>query len=77
MLNMVIPVPSWLIFDETLRREAVVNMNISTVGYGFLPWSRVNMDAINRVGSCGQIREELAQRFKLIREPAHGCGQTG
>ena len=50
MLNMVYSrVPSWLIFDENVRADGpVVNTLLSTAGYGFIPWSKDNMDAINR-----------------------------
>jgi succinate dehydrogenase/fumarate reductase flavoprotein subunit len=49
MLKMIYPrIPSWIIFDETRRAAgAVVNMG-STVTYGFCPWTRDNMDAINK-----------------------------
>ncbi|KUO62676.1 MAG: fumarate reductase [Gracilibacter sp. BRH_c7a] len=50
MLNMDYPrTPSWAIFDETRRTTgSVVSMTNSTVGYSFLPWTKDNMDAINR-----------------------------
>jgi 3-oxosteroid 1-dehydrogenase len=42
-------VPSWLIFDETLRAAGpVTSLGISTAGYRFLPWTEDNQDAIDR-----------------------------
>jgi len=42
-------IPSWLIFDETLRKRApMVSMAFGTVGYGIVPWSADNLDAVNR-----------------------------
>jgi succinate dehydrogenase/fumarate reductase flavoprotein subunit len=70
MLGMVYPrVPSWLIFDETRRAAStVVNFN-SSVGYGLLPWSRDNMDAINRgwIIKADTI-DELAAKIKADPE---------
>ena len=50
MMKMLYPrIPSWVIFDETRRSAGpVVRMTGSTVGYGFLPWTADNMDAIRR-----------------------------
>jgi len=71
MLNMVYSrVPSWLIFDENVRVDApVVNVSTSNVGFGFIPWSRDNMDAINRgwILRADSI-EELAQKIKADPE---------
>jgi succinate dehydrogenase/fumarate reductase flavoprotein subunit len=70
MLGMVYPrIPSWLIFDETRRAAStVVNFN-SSVGYGLLPWSRDNMDAINRgwIIKADTI-DELAGKIKADPE---------
>ncbi len=42
-------VPSWLVFDETLRKRGpMVSGAFGTVGYGMVPWTPDNMDAINR-----------------------------
>lgn len=42
-------IPSWLVFDETLRKRApMVSAAFGSVGYGMVPWSPDNMDAINR-----------------------------
>ena len=41
--------PSWLIFDETLRaRDTITMFGVSTAGFGFVPWTADNLDAINR-----------------------------
>ena len=42
-------VPSWLVFDETMRStQTVTYLNLSTAGFGFIPWTADNMDAIDR-----------------------------
>lgn len=42
-------VPSWLIFDETMRaRDCITRLRISTAGYEFVPWTADNLDAIKR-----------------------------
>jgi len=42
-------IPSWLIFDETLRkRGSMVSAAFGSVGYGMVPWTPDNMDAVNR-----------------------------
>ncbi|MGE4274280.1 MAG: FAD-dependent oxidoreductase [Desulfitobacterium sp.] len=63
-------IPSWIIFDETRRASsAVVNMTISTVGYGFLPWTKDNMDAIQRGWILkADTLEELAEKIKADPE---------
>jgi len=71
MINMIYPrVPSWAIFDEKRRESAsLVSLSNSTVGYGFLPWSADNMDAINRgwILKADTI-EELAEKIKADPE---------
>jgi 3-oxosteroid 1-dehydrogenase len=61
--------PSWMIFDETLRaKRCVTYMGLSMVGYDFVPWSKDNLDAINRGWILkGDTIEELAAKIR-----AHG-----
>jgi succinate dehydrogenase/fumarate reductase flavoprotein subunit len=41
--------PSWMVFDETFRSKVTVtNLGISTAGYGFVPWTKDNLDAVER-----------------------------
>ena len=41
--------PSWAIFDETSRANATIaNMGFGAVGMGMVPWTKDNMDAVNR-----------------------------
>lgn len=41
--------PSWLIFDEKfINGTTITDMAISTVGYGFVPWTKDNRDAVKR-----------------------------
>jgi len=41
--------PSWAIFDETSRANATIaNMGFGAVGLGYVPWTKDNMDAVNR-----------------------------
>jgi succinate dehydrogenase/fumarate reductase flavoprotein subunit len=63
-------VPSWMIFDETMRTKTTVTyMAISTVGYGFVPWTKDNMDAINRGWILkGDTMEELAAKIRAFPE---------
>lgn len=63
-------IPSWCIFDETRRKAgAVVNMTGSTVGYRLLPWTKDNMDAINRGWILkADTLEELAAKIKADPE---------
>jgi succinate dehydrogenase/fumarate reductase flavoprotein subunit len=70
MLGMVYPrVPSWIIFDETRRTGGAVVGGGTTVGYGFLPWSADNMDAINRGWIIkADTLDELAAKIKADPE---------
>ena len=63
-------IPSWMIFDETMRAKTTVTyLAISTVGYGFVPWTKDNMDAINRGWILkGDTLEELAAKIKAFAE---------
>ena len=59
-------VPSWMVFDETMRaRTTITFLGIATVGYGFVPWTKDNMDAIRRGWILkGDTIEELATKIK-------------
>ncbi len=59
-------VPSWMIFDETMRtRTTITSMGISTAGFGFIPWTKDNMDAVNRGWIYkGDTIEEVAAKIK-------------
>lgn len=63
-------IPSWIIFDETRRAASpVVGTSGSTVGYGFLPWSKDNLDAIQRGWILkADTLEELAAKIKADPE---------
>jgi len=63
-------IPSWMIFDESMRaKTTVTSLAISTVGYGFIPWTKDNMDAINRGWILnGNTFEELAAKIKAFPE---------
>ena len=62
--------PSWMIFDETMRtRTTITSLGISTAGFGFVPWTKDNSDAINRGWIFkGETIEEVAARIKEQRE---------
>jgi 3-oxosteroid 1-dehydrogenase len=62
-------VPSWMIFDETFRaKNTITSMGISTAGYGFVPWTKDNMDAVKRGWILqADTLEALAEKIK-----AHG-----
>lgn len=41
--------PSWLIFDDKfINSTTITDMAISTVGYGYVPWTKDNSDAVKR-----------------------------
>jgi succinate dehydrogenase/fumarate reductase flavoprotein subunit len=58
--------PSWMIFDETFRSKiTITSLGISTAGFGFVPWTKDNMDAINRGWILkGNTIEEVAAKIK-------------
>jgi len=58
--------PGWMIFDETLRaRQCITAMGLSTAGFGFVPWQKDNLDAIERGWILkGNTLEELAAKIK-------------
>ncbi|HWU41224.1 MAG TPA: FAD-binding protein, partial [Candidatus Acidoferrum sp.] len=42
-------VPSWMILDETFRTKVTITtLGVSTAGFGIVPWTKDNSDAINR-----------------------------
>lgn len=79
ILNLSYPrVPSWIVFDETLRANVTItSMGISTAGFGFVPWTKDNMDAIKRgwimqadtiEGLAAKIREHKENLNKMVPE---------
>ena len=41
--------PSWMVFDQTfMTGTTITSLGISTAGYGYVPWSKDNMDAVRR-----------------------------
>ena len=62
--------PSWMIFDETFRSTVTVtSLGISTAGFGLVPWSADNLDAVNRGWILkADTVEELAAKIKAHKE---------
>jgi len=58
--------PSWMVFDENFRtKRCVTSLGISTAGFGFVPWTKDNLDAINRGWILkGDTIEEIAAKIK-------------
>jgi len=50
IINLVYPrVPSWMIFDQTLMTAGPLTyMGLSTVGFGYVPWSEDNKQALDK-----------------------------
>ena len=41
--------PSWMVFDQTfMTGTTITSLGVSTAGYGFVPWTEDNMDAVRR-----------------------------
>jgi succinate dehydrogenase/fumarate reductase flavoprotein subunit len=62
--------PSWLIFDESLRTSTcITSLEASTAGFRFIPWTKDNMDAVNRgwIFRADSV-EELAAKIKADPE---------
>ena len=69
-------VPSWMVFDETLRANVTItSMGISTAGFGLVPWTKDNMDAVKRgwimqadtiEGLAGKIKEHKENLGKMV-----------
>ena len=62
--------PSWMVFDETFRATVTITcLGISTAGYGFVPWTKDNLDAVKRgwILKADTI-EELAAKIKAHKE---------
>jgi hypothetical protein len=62
--------PSWMVFDETFRSKVTITtLGLSTAGYGFVPWTADNMDAVNRgwILKADNV-EELAAKIKAHKE---------
>jgi hypothetical protein len=55
-----------MVFDETFRtKRTVTSLGISTAGFGFVPWTKDNMDAVNRGWILkAETIEELAGKIK-------------
>lgn len=67
LLTMSYPrIPSWLIFDETRRSEScAVSLSYSVAAFGLVPWSKDNLDAIERGWILkADTLEELAQKIR-------------
>jgi len=62
--------PSWMIFDETFRSTVTItSMGISTAGFGLVPWTADNLDAVNRGWILkADTVEELAGKIKAHKE---------
>jgi 3-oxosteroid 1-dehydrogenase len=62
--------PSWMVFDETFRSKVTITtLGLSTAGYGFVPWTADNMDAVNRGWILkADTVEELAGKIKAHKE---------
>lgn len=58
-------VPSWMVFDETMRtRTTITYLAISVAGFGFVPWTKDNSDAIARgwimkADTIGELAEKI------------------
>lgn len=63
-------VPSWLIFDETFRaKNTITSMGISTAGFGMVPWTRDNLDAVRRGWIMqADTMEALAAKIRAHKE---------
>jgi len=63
-------VPSWMVFDETFRTKVTITtLGVSTAGFGLVPWTKDNSDAINRGWILkADTVEELAAKIKANPE---------
>ena len=69
-------VPSWMVFDDTLRSKVTItSLGISTAGFGFVPWTKDNMDAVKRgwilqsdtlEGLAAKIKEQKENRDLMV-----------
>ncbi len=58
--------PSWMIFDQTMMSgTTITSLGVSTAGYGYVPWSADNMDAVRKgwILTADTI-EGLAEKIK-------------
>lgn len=62
--------PSWMIFDENFRsKKCLTAMGLATVGFGVVPWTADNQDAIDRGWILkADTLEELAAKIKAHKE---------
>lgn len=75
-------IPSWLVFDETWRKRGpMVSAGYGNIGYGMVPWTPDNMDAIDRgwiltAGSiealAGKIYGENDNRKRMTADALQG-----
>jgi len=63
-------IPSWMVFDETFRStKTLASMGFGSVGFGLVPWTHDNMDAVNRGWILkGDTLEELAAKIKAHKD---------
>jgi len=63
-------IPSWMVFDETFRSsKTLASMGFGSVGFGLVPWTHDNMDAVNRGWILkGDTVEELAAKIKAHKD---------
>jgi succinate dehydrogenase/fumarate reductase flavoprotein subunit len=63
-------VPSWMVFDETFRSTVTItNLGIATAGFGMVPWTKDNLDAVERGWILrGETVEALAARINAHPE---------
>ena len=62
--------PAWLIFDDELcKKRTLTDLGHSTAGFGFVPWTKDNQDAIKRGWVLeASTPEELAEKIRNIPE---------
>jgi succinate dehydrogenase/fumarate reductase flavoprotein subunit len=62
--------PGWMVFDETFRStKTLTSMGFGAAGFGIIPWTKDNMDAVNRGWILkGDTIEELAAKIKAHKE---------
>jgi succinate dehydrogenase/fumarate reductase flavoprotein subunit len=66
--------PAYMIIDETKRLDApLVSINLSTCGFGIIPWDAANQGAIDKGWLIkGDTIEELAEKIKATHENNKG-----
>ncbi len=63
-------IPSGMVFDETFRSsKTLASMGFGSVGFGLVPWTHDNMDAVNRGWILkGETIAELAAKIKAHKD---------